>query len=238
MSWSEQERSALRVVHDYVSAGDLAPDARSDFDVIVGLGHFDRAVPRLCGEWAAAGRARWIVFTGGVGAGSGDFRQAEALEFRDELARGWPELLGRVACLETRSTNTGENFAFTTAELRATRPELRPGETLRSAVLVATPCRLRRAMATARRHWPDVHCQGLTPRRSLDEEQAQYARFGLDLRTQLTGEIERLVAYPARGFIAPVAIPAEVEAAARWLGAKIEVSRRELEGAPGDGGGE
>ncbi len=216
MSFSDLR--ALEIAFAYLAAADALPAEPAD--VVLGLGHFDRAIPRLCAELALAGRARWIVFSGGVGAGSGDFAQAEALEFRDEVQRHWPGAEARLAVLETHSTNTGENLAFTTAALAAERPDLVPGAGLRSVIVVATPCRLRRAMATVRRHWPEVRSAGTCAVRSLAEEEQLYARHGLELRAQVAGEFERLATYPARGFIAPVAVPADVLAAARQLGAR------------------
>jgi hypothetical protein len=210
---------ALEIAYAYLAQRDARP--AESVDVVLGLGHFDRAIPQICAELALAGRARAIVFSGGVGAGSGDFAQAEALEFRDEVRRGWPAAEARIAVLETRSTNTGENLAFTTAALAAERPDLLPGVGLCSAIVVATPCRLRRALATVRKHWPNVRSVGTCPVRSTDAEEELYARHGLALRTQIVGEFERLVTYPARGFIAPVEVPAEVLAAARQLGARI-----------------
>jgi len=210
---------ALEIAFAYLAAGDALP--AEPVDVALGLGHFDRAIPQLCAELALAGRARWIVFSGGVGAGSGDFAQAEALEFRDEVRRHWPAAEPRIALLETRSTNTGENLAFTTAALAAARPDLQPGIGLKSVIVVTTPCRLRRALATVRRHWPEVRGFGTCAARSLVDEAAAYARHGLDLRSQVVGEFERLATYPARGFIAPVAVSADVLAAARQLGAKV-----------------
>lgn len=212
------DSSALEIAFDFLAAADALPAAPAD--VVLGLGHFDRAIPRISAELALAGRARWIVFSGGVGAGSGDFAQAEALEFRDDVRRHWPAAEARIALLETRSTNTGENLAFTTAALAAERPDLQPGEGLRSAIVVATPCRLRRALATVRRHWPAVRSVGVCATRSLAEEEALYAHHGLELRAQVAGEFERLAAYPARGFIEPVVVPTDVLAAARQLGAR------------------
>jgi hypothetical protein len=206
-------------VHDWLACADPLPE--EPVDVALGLGHFDRAIPRLCAELVLAGRARWIVFSGGVGAGSGDFRQPEALEFRDEVRRGWPGAEERIALLETRSTNTGENLVFTATALADARPDLYPGSGMRRAIVVATPCRLRRALATVRRHWPEVRCTGACAKRPLAEEEALHARHGLTLRAQLVGEIERLVEYPARGFIAPVDVPVEILAAARQLGARV-----------------
>lgn len=210
---------AREVAFRFLSVSDALPP--EPVDVVLGLGHFDRTIPQLCAELTLAGRARWIVFSGGVGAGSGDFGQAEALEFRDEVRRHWPAAEGRIALLEARSTNTGENLAFTTTALAEARPDLFPGAGLSTAIVVATPCRLRRALATVRRHWPQVQAAGWCAQRTLEEEERLYARFGLALREQIVGEFERLASYPASGFIAPVAVPPDVLAAARQLGAKI-----------------
>lgn len=216
---SPPDARAFEAAFAFLAKADVLPTEPAD--VVLGLGHFDRAIPRLCAELALAGRARWVVFSGGVGAGSGDFAQAEALEFRDEVRRHWPAAEARIAVLETRSTNTGENLAFTTAALAVERPDLRPGEGLRSVIVVATPCRLRRALATVRQHWPEVRAVGTRAMRSLAEEEELYARHGLELRAQVIGEFERLATYPARGFIAPVDVPAAVMAAARQLGARV-----------------
>lgn len=210
---------ARQVVLEYLAEADPWPAAEAD--LVLGLGHFDRDIPRCCAALVRAGRARGIVFSGGIGAGSGDFTRPEAEEFLEQLRREEPQWVERVVAVEPRSTNTGENIAFTGALLAATRPTLAPGAGLRRLIVVTTPCRLRRARATVRRHWPDVAVSGATPAWSLAGEEAKYRAQGQDLAAQLVGEVERLVAYPARGFIAPVEVPPEVLAAARQLGARI-----------------
>lgn len=210
---------AEQAVLEYLAAADPLPDEAAE--VVLGLGHFDREIPRRCAALARAGQARWIVFSGGIGAGSGDFTQAEALEFRDQLAREEPDLAPRLAAVETRSTNTGENLEFTTALLAATRPDLRPGEGLRRVLVVTTPCRHRRALATVAKHWPGVEAHGAPPAWTLAGEEEKFRAQGQALRAQLVGEVERLVSYPAKGFIAPVAVPLEIFAAARQLGARV-----------------
>lgn len=210
---------AEQIVLEYLAAADPLPAEPAE--VVLGLGHFDREIPRHCAALAREGRARWIVFSGGVGAGSGDFSQAEALEFRDQLAREEPDLAPRLAAVETRSTNTGENLEFTTALLAATRPDLRPGEGLRRVLVVTTPCRLRRALATVAKHWPGVAVHGAPPAWTFAGEVEKYRAQGQELRPQLVGEVERLVGYPKKGFIAPVTVPPEILAAARQLGTKV-----------------
>lgn len=212
-----RDPSAARLVFAYLAAGDPLPAGAAD--AVIGFGHFDLGIPRQCAVLAQTGRAERIVFTGGVGAGSGGFQQPEAREFLDELVRVAAELKPRVAVVEDRSTNTGENVRFTTELLARVAPDLAPGRGLRRALLVATPCRMRRVVATVQRHWPEVQLFAAPAPATYEEQEELYRRQGLDLVAQLAGEIERLRAYPAKGFCAPVAVPPAVLAAAAELGA-------------------
>ena len=82
--------------------------------------------------------------------GHGPARQTvpEAIQFRDyAVARGVPEAAIRI---ETEATNTLENFT-----LSALIIEREIGwERIRSVALVSKPYHARRALMTARRHWP------------------------------------------------------------------------------------
>ena len=72
----------------------------------------------------------------------------EAIQFRDyALARGVPEASIKI---ETEATNTRENFTFSAPII-----EREIGwERIRSVALVSKPHHARRALMTARRHWP------------------------------------------------------------------------------------
>lgn len=83
-------------------------------------------------------------------AGHGPNRQPvpESIRFRDyALARDIP---GEVMLIETESTNTKENFAFSDPII-ATRFGW---ERVRTVALVAKPYHMRRAIMTARQQWP------------------------------------------------------------------------------------
>lgn len=73
---------------------------------------------------------------------------SEAIQFRDyALARGVP---GAAIMLETESTNTRENFAFSAPII-----DKQIGwDRIRSVALVTKPYHARRALMTARHHWP------------------------------------------------------------------------------------
>jgi uncharacterized SAM-binding protein YcdF (DUF218 family) len=186
-------------------------------DAVIGFGHFDLGIPRRCAELVQQGQTGRIIFTGGFGVGSGNFTRPEAVEFVDELRQFAPDTAGAVVCLEERSTNTGENVIFLRTRLGQVNPELTPGKGLRTILVVATPARQRRTALTIQRHWPEVRIINAPPIATFDEMAARYASKGEDWHAQLTGEIDRLLAYPARGFIAPVEVPPEILAAARYL---------------------
>jgi len=72
----------------------------------------------------------------------------EAVQFRDyALARGVPEA---AILIETESTNTRENFVFSSPIIEAQIGWNR----IRNVALVSKPYHARRALMTARRHWP------------------------------------------------------------------------------------
>lgn len=208
----DSAHEAAQKLFAYLAVRDALPAQPAD--AVMGFGHFDLGIPRRCAELVRGGRTKWIIFTGGVGAGSGNFTKPEAVEFVDELQRCAPETVPAVACVEEKSTNTGENVLFTRTALEQQQPDLIPGRGLRTLLVVATPARQRRTALTVQRHWPDVRVINAPPAATFDEMAALYARMGEDWRAQLTGEIDRLLAYPAKGFIPPVDVPAEILEAA------------------------
>ncbi|HET7536865.1 MAG TPA: YdcF family protein [Candidatus Didemnitutus sp.] len=206
---------AARKIYAYLAVTDPLPGA--PVDAVIGFGHFDLGIPRRCAELVRQKRTARIVFTGGVGVGSGDFTRPEAVEFVDELRRFAPETVSAVAAIEERSTNTGENARFLRELLERSNPDLAPGRGLRTILVVATPARQRRTALTLQREWPEVRLINAPAAAAFEEMDALYASKRENWRAQLIGEIDRLVAYPARGFIAPVEMPAEIMAAAELV---------------------
>lgn len=87
----------------------------------------------------------------------------ESVLFRDyAMARGVPEA---AMLLETEATNTKENFVFSAALIAG-----RLGwERIRRVALVAKPYHMRRAIMTARRHWPAHLALIAQPSREADD---------------------------------------------------------------------
>jgi hypothetical protein len=202
---------AVRTAFVYLSETD-ALDAEP-YDAVIGFGMFDLALPRFCGDLYLRGHARRILFTGGIGAGTGDLGGPEADVWRRTLAVSHPSIGDEAVIIENRSTNTGENVAFTAELLERLWPDLMFGRGIRRAIVVASPTRLRRVGLTMRRQQPDVRIARHLPPVTVEADAALYVAQGLDYRQHLSGELDRIISYPARGWIVAEPLPADVQAA-------------------------
>lgn len=112
--------------------------------------------------------------------------------------------------LEARSSNTGENVAFTREMLRAR------GINVRSVVAVQKPYMERRTFATICRQWPEVELQVSSPPCDF----AEYCAGTIPQREVIefmVGDLQRIMEYPARGFMISQVVPPEVLAAYETL---------------------
>lgn len=213
---SAETRAAAELCLAWLAATDPLPAA--PVDVIIGFGVFDLSLPRFCGELFTRGHARHIIFTGGLGAGTGTLGGPEADVWRAELRRAYPPIPDSAVILENRSTNTGDNLRFTADLLRREHPALAFGSCTTSALIVASPSRLRRVQLTLRHLQPSLRVIRTLPLPvDLDREAALYAANGVDYLAHLAGELDRIVDYPARGWIATEPLPPPVAVAHRVL---------------------
>lgn len=174
---------------------------------IVCLGSYDLRVAHRAADLALAYPAAQVVVTGAYGNWTrGVFAATEAEVFGEVLSeRGVPA--GRVV-LETRATNIGENIAFSRDILG-----LRDGETV---VFVTKPQTQMRVRATVPVHWPLIQARIAAPLLALDDY-GQTDRGLAPVIEEMVGDLERMGAYPARGFQVAVEIPAQVLAAGEAL---------------------
>jgi len=205
-------REAAQRVLAYLATTDPLPPTPAD--AIIGFGVFDLELPRFCGELFQRGLAPAIVFTGGIGGGTGTLGEPEADAWRSALRVSHPTIPDAAVVLENRSTNTAENIAFTAERLARDVPTLAFGSGIRTALIVTSPSRMRRAWLTMRQLQPAVRCVRQLPPVSFDREVALYAANGVDYLTHLAGELDRIVSYAARGWIAEEPLAAEIRAAA------------------------
>jgi len=201
-------KSAAKALWDYHRLGQPVEHA----DVILGLGSYDTRVAEHAAALFLAGRAPWLVFTGGVVQPPERTRTrwegVEAEVFRAvALERGVPP--GQVL-VETRSTNTGENFRFTDALLRER------GIAVRRVLVVSKPFMERRAFATGRAQtrWSEI-----APTSPPDDfEDFCFHRFDPALViSDMVGDLQRLAVYPRKGFSVQQDIPRHVRDAFRLL---------------------
>jgi uncharacterized SAM-binding protein YcdF (DUF218 family) len=178
-------------------------------DVILVLCSHDLVVAGRGAELYLQGLAPLLVFSGGRGKITSQFFDEPEAELFARVARerGVP-----VAAIltETRSTNTGENVAFTRALL--TERGLDPERVL----LVQKPYMERRAWATFERVWPGKRLQVTSPRVTFHEYLARGTHEQLspeDVVSIMVGDLQRIRQYPALGFQVAQEIPAEVWAA-------------------------
>jgi hypothetical protein len=188
----------------------LSDEVPRECDATIGFGHFDLRIADRCADLFKLGHADRVIFTGGIGAGTADLGRPEADAFVAHVGRYAADLPPTKVIAENRSTNTGDNIRFTLELLAREHPGLR----LRRVILVANPSRQRRVLLTWKRLVPESEAWSSPPVTSLDEELRLFAARDQDLLAQLVGEVDRLVTYPGKGWIAPVTVPAAVRALA------------------------
>jgi uncharacterized SAM-binding protein YcdF (DUF218 family) len=200
-----------RVAFEYLS--EIDPPFPGVADAVIGFGMFDLSLAVFCGSLFAQRRARRIIFTGGMGAGTADLGRPEAEAWRDALLEKYPCMPAEKLIVENQSTNTAENIAFTRTLLARDFPGLAFGSGLQTALIVASPSRLRRVALTLRHLEPGLEIIRCTPPTTLDRERSIYEAKQIDYVAHLAGELDRIVDYPSRGWIAAEQLPLHVATA-------------------------
>lgn len=192
-------------------------------DLIFLLCSDDLRVADRAAELHAQGIAPRIAISGGVGILTrGLFPASEAEAFAGRLAGlGVP---ASALILETAATNTGENVLFTRRLLG------RLGIAVRSAVCVQKPFMERRTLATVAKLWPELSASVTSPRVGFADWCAGAADADRVIST-MVGDLQRIIAYPARGYQIPQEVPAAVLAAMQEL-IRLGFDRHPLPAAP------
>ena len=178
----------------------------SPADAILVLCSHDTAVAERGAQLFLDGNAPLLIFSGGLGGITRQmWTEPEADRFA-AIARAAGVPADRIL-VENRSTNTGENVAFTRALLveRGLNPQ--------SFILVQKPYMERRTFATFRKVWPEMAAIVTSPRVSFDDYLARYSNASLSEREVIgimVGDLQRSREYPARGFQVEQDIPDDV----------------------------
>lgn len=170
--------------------------------VAIGLGSHDLGVADVTAELYRQGMAPLVVFTGATSRTTRErMPRGEAEHYRARaIELGVPS---DAILVEPQARNTGENIRFSRALLEE------QGVLVSSVLLVSKPYEERRAYATARKLWPDVEFVSASAPMTLADyvNSIGDAHLVVDM---LVGALQRLLIYPAQGFMISQQVPQDV----------------------------
>jgi uncharacterized SAM-binding protein YcdF (DUF218 family) len=175
-------------------------------DAILVLCSHDERVAERGAQLFLEGWAPLIIFSGRHGAITRNlWSEPEAERFaRIAMSLGVPR---ESILIEARSTNTGENIAFT-KKLLADK-----GLNPQKFIIVQKPYMERRSYATFRKLWPEKDLIVTSPQVSFPTYLAEYANRSLsvaDVVSIMVGDLQRIKIYPAFGYQIEQEIPDDV----------------------------
>jgi uncharacterized SAM-binding protein YcdF (DUF218 family) len=175
-------------------------------DAILVLCSHDTGVAERGAQLFLDAWAPLLIYSGGLGAITSQMWTTPEADRFAAIAMGMGVPAGCIL-IENRSTNTGENVAFTRALLaeRGLDPQ--------SFIVVQKPYMERRSFATFRKVWPDKDVIVTSPQVSFDEYLRRYSNAALsaeEVVSIMVGDLQRVKVYPEKGFQIPQEIPADV----------------------------
>jgi uncharacterized SAM-binding protein YcdF (DUF218 family) len=202
---SDQHHADAKLIWDYHQLGhQLRPCSAG-----IGLGSHDLGVATLAAGLYRAGLFPVLVFSGGNSPTTADrFPRGEAVHYAEHaIALGVPQ---DAIIIEPRAANTGQNIDYSRDALA------RAGIPVTSVMLISKPYMQRRAYATIRKAWPEAEPVCVSEDISFDEYLKSMGddRLVIDM---LVGDLQRIIAYPARGFAIAQDVPDDVTGAYQRL---------------------
>ncbi|QST02483.1 YdcF family protein (plasmid) [Pontibacillus sp. ALD_SL1] len=183
-------------------------------DCILAFGSHDLHVAERAAELYNQGFAECVMFTGGLGKITKNTWEKTEAEMFTEVAieRGVPK---DKIFLETESTNTGQNIAFTKKLIEKEKL------TFSDYIVVDKPFKERRIYATLKKQWPALDFIVTSPQASYKA----YCRFYNDSEefdisdfiNIMVGDLQRIDLYGENGFQIPQDIPKDVMEAYKRL---------------------
>ncbi|MER6441682.1 YdcF family protein [Streptomyces sp. NPDC001185] len=195
---AEQVQADARLLWDYHQMG----HAVRPCSVAIGLGSHDLGVADTAVELFKRGLVPVLLFTGATSPTSrGRMPRGEAVHYRERaLELGVPST---AVLVEPNARNTGENIRFSRQVLEDA------GVTVSSVLLVSKPYEERRAYATACKLWPAVEFVSASTPMTFEQyvDSIQDVHLVIDM---LVGALQRLLIYPAQGFMISQSVPPDV----------------------------
>jgi uncharacterized SAM-binding protein YcdF (DUF218 family) len=178
-------------------------------DIGIGLGSHDPGVAMCATDLYHKGYFPRIVFTGANAPTTIErFPRGEAVHYREyAIEHGVPD---DAILIETKATNTGQNFEYTRKLLAD------EGIEVSSAIVMSRPYQQRRAYATCKKLWPELDIICASHDLSLD---GYVAMIGDPDRVinMLVGDTQRIELYAEKGFAVSQAISQQALNSYRFL---------------------
>lgn len=194
---TDEVLNAARIIWKWLPVSDPVEPA----DIIFVLGNKSDALPGEATKLFKKKLAPLIVLSGGRGRITKDDPLTEAERYMQVLRQeGIPD---DATISEDKSTNTGENIAFSKSLLKS------KGLVFTSGIAVTTAMLSMRHRAILKKQWPAIKWRVHTPepipfdKRLTMDNPAEF--FNL-----MVGEVTRLQHYPAMGFMDAVDIPGTI----------------------------
>lgn len=171
-------------------------------DCILVLGSHDTRIAERGAQLFLDGWTPMLIYSGGVGRlTEGLWNKPEAEIFADiAIKMGVPK---EKILIENKSTNTGENIAFTMKLLKEKNLDLQ------SFIVVQKPYMERRAFATFKKHLPEKKIIVTSPQISFENYPNE--KISKDnMINIMVGDLQRIKIYPEKGFQIPQEIPEDV----------------------------
>lgn len=171
-------------------------------DCIFVLGSHDTRVAEYAADLFLQGLAPYIIFSGGLGSLTTNiFDKPEADIFADiAITKGVPK---DKIIIENKSTNTGENVQFTKKILK------QRGLDFDSFILVQKPYMERRTYSTFKKIWPEKEFVVTSPQINFEDYPNKEISKEMVINL-MVGDLQRIRAYPERGFQIYQEIPKNV----------------------------
>lgn len=182
-------------------------------EVIIAMGCEDERVAERAARLYKDGFGKWVICTGRSGTRTKAILQAKGFPTEAAYFAAILQKAGVPAeriLQEDRSTNSGENIAYT-KELLA-----RNGIKAEAIIVVTAPYAERRQQAVYAAQWPEQKVVITSPELTYEEYSTTELTEGY-LINALVGRVQRMKVYADRGFQAKVEVPGEVWTACERL---------------------
>lgn len=201
--------NSLKVVWNYMTLKQVYPPC----DLIIGCGCLNKEIPVKCAALLKEGYGKKILFTGGAGKVTKDILSKSEAEMYYDIAIKHG-IRKEDIYLETKSTNTGDNFLFSKEIMKENNLSVN------KILIVHVPLSERRTLATAKTYFKKQQLYITSPNISFADFLKQLELEPKLASTRISvvvGDIQRLIIFPQFGWQIEQEVPKDVLNAYHYL---------------------